>query len=223
MHKEAGNEREGSGEQKVRVVESADAVTDDQKASLRRLFDLLMILEREASCVMRFEIGGQKRRFYDGWENAVVADFIDFDHGVKQNARNRFLFGKPDRDPIVLGKRALNFVKNYRSAKDKLEIRGSHHSSQWKPAPSGMWKINFDAACLDGVGHGYGFVVCDAIGDVVAMGVQQERPEGNQVAHSLTHFQPFEVGERLWIEEGPDHVLDLVADDCCKFLNSSND
>lgn len=36
------------------------------------------------------------------------------------NARNRFVFGTPDREPKILRLRAIEFVQNFHSSKDKL-------------------------------------------------------------------------------------------------------
>ncbi|KAJ8445553.1 hypothetical protein Cgig2_012441 [Carnegiea gigantea] len=109
-----------------------------------------------------------------GWENAVVANFIDFELGIWCDQLVReFLFATPDREPKVLGLRAIDFVQNFCKSKDTQKSGQSLHETHWRPPPSGLWKINFDVACLDGVGHGYGFVIRDLAGDAVAMGVEQ--------------------------------------------------
>lgn len=47
--------------------------------------------------------------------------------------------------------------------------------------------------------------------------------DGNRIAYLLAHLQPIEVGERLWVEDGPGYVLDLAGENWCNFLILSND
>ncbi|XP_021734036.1 uncharacterized protein LOC110700741 [Chenopodium quinoa] len=37
--------------------------------------------------------------------------------------------------------------------------------------------------------------------------------DGNRVAHDLAHFQPWEVGQRMWIDVIPSRIVNLVTAD----------
>ena len=44
---------------------------------------------------------------------------------------------------------------------------------------------------------------------------------GNRVAHTLAHVQPYELSDRVWMDECPDCILNLVANDLCCLLYTS--
>ena len=41
------------------------------------------------------------------------------------------------------------------------------------------------------------------------------RREGNKIAHSLAHLQPYVPDTRVWFEDGPDRIFDLAVQDLC--------
>lgn len=43
----------------------------------------------------------------------------------------------------------------------------------WSPAPTGIYKVNFDRAKLGEWGHGWGVVIQDGEGDMVVAVVEQ--------------------------------------------------
>ena len=81
------------------------------------------------------------------------------------------MFGNPRHCPFVQGKRAFDFIQNYKAANAKLMVQGCAHNSLWRPPTSSLWKINFDTAHMDEAEHGYGLVVRDAASAAVAMRV----------------------------------------------------
>jgi len=89
------------------------------------------------------------------------------------NARNCFLFGKPDRFLGRLACRAIGFVKSFREVHEAEIVEGVVHPSHWKPPQGGLIKINFDGGMIGSHGRGWGFVMRNHEGDVLAAGASQ--------------------------------------------------
>ncbi|KAJ8421550.1 hypothetical protein Cgig2_017397 [Carnegiea gigantea] len=60
------------------------------------------------------------------------------------NARNRFIFKRPDDNLSRLSRRAIEFVVGYREAKDKAEGRRVQQRTIWRPPLASVLKLNFD-------------------------------------------------------------------------------
>ncbi|KAJ8422423.1 hypothetical protein Cgig2_003003 [Carnegiea gigantea] len=87
--------------------------------------------------------------------------------------RNRFIFGTPDQNLSILGKRAMDFVAPYREAQqDEVSLQPTRYPTSWTPPMAGYLKLNFDGSSLNNGLWGWGFVLRNHDGDVVLAGAK---------------------------------------------------
>jgi len=91
------------------------------------------------------------------------------------NARNRFIFPKPDRNPSKLVKKAVTFVRSYWDMKTRVQGAGSNHPLRWGSLPSGLQKINSDGGMVgeEGWAGGSWIIIRDNDGNICMTGVLQ--------------------------------------------------
>ena len=104
------------------------------------------------------------------WEE--LGDFVAISWEI-WNVRNRFIFKTPNRNPRVLSKRAISFVRSYRESLAQDPPQGNSAPSLWQPPASETYKLNFDGGYVGERGWGWGFVIRNSNSDVVLAGVQQ--------------------------------------------------
>ncbi|KAJ8427351.1 hypothetical protein Cgig2_016217 [Carnegiea gigantea] len=142
------------------------------------------------------------------------------------NARNRFLFATPDREPKVLGSTIT--VPDIEEAKACLFAMRRVWEAGYRNAivEGGNLKLISKLKSKSNLNNELGLIIDEIMSlsnSFSFISWSHVKRDGNRVAHSLAHLQPLEVGERLWIEDDPGYVLDLVAEDLCNFLILRND
>ena len=75
------------------------------------------------------------------------------------------------RDPKWLKQRAVEYLDEYRNVQTHMNI--SHTAPQtgqrWKPPPSQLYKLNFDATVFAGIQRsGFGAVIRNSAGELMA-------------------------------------------------------
>ena len=134
------------------------------------------------------------------------------------NERNRIIFGqRPQGTHRNLAARAVQFVKNYRDFKEQESPPLAPRAMWWKPPPTGIYKLNFDAGKIEDNWNGWGFVIRNHVGDVVLAGVKQnmgfsspEEEEARACYYALRTASTY--GFRQLIVEG----------DCQSLINKLN-
>ncbi|KAJ8437526.1 hypothetical protein Cgig2_027601 [Carnegiea gigantea] len=88
------------------------------------------------------------------------------------NARNLFIFRRPDNNLSVLGEGAIVFVRSFRELQNiELSPQTTLHPTYWSPPMTGYCKLNFDVGMVAGNIAGWGFVLRDHNGNVLLAGV----------------------------------------------------
>jgi len=97
------------------------------------------------------------------------------------NARNRYVFGRPNSNLEVLSSHVVKFVMNYRELREKTENPKVQHQALRRPPGAGMMKLNFDGGNVNMDGRGWGCAVRNPDGEILVTGV----PQGEQFSSSL--------------------------------------
>ena len=87
------------------------------------------------------------------------------------NQRNAIIHGGQMRDPKWLNQRVVEYLDEYRNAQTHMNI--PHITPQtrqrWKPPPSQLYKLNFDAAIFARTQRsGFGAVIRNFVGELMA-------------------------------------------------------
>ena len=86
--------------------------------------------------------------------------------------RNLILHGGAFQHPSRSNQRALDYLSEFHEAQEHLSVPVTvpvSASQAWQPLQGDLFKLNFDGACFNnGVDSGYGAVVCNGNGEVMA-------------------------------------------------------
>ena len=75
------------------------------------------------------------------------------------------------KDPMWPDQKALEYLDEYRNVQAQMNILNTvpQFGQSWKPPPSSLYKLNFDAAVFDGIqSSGFGAIIQNSAGEVRA-------------------------------------------------------
>ncbi|KAJ8452986.1 hypothetical protein Cgig2_014749 [Carnegiea gigantea] len=133
------------------------------------------------------------------------------------NARNRFIFGTPESNLSILGKRALSFVRSYRLHHEATALtHGTVHPFAWTPPPPGYVKLNFDGDIISETIARWGFVIRDHNDNILLAGTKHQPghadasiEEARACLHGLTCAHNHGV-RNIIIEGDCLHLIELL-------------
>ncbi|KAJ8445675.1 hypothetical protein Cgig2_007151 [Carnegiea gigantea] len=83
------------------------------------------------------------------------------------NVCNGTIFDRPHKPPSLSISSTRSFVQDFIDLTFSLRFT---NNSLWEPPIVGIWKVNFDAACLGGWGYDWRLYMRDNVGDLVGAG-----------------------------------------------------
>ncbi|KAJ8422742.1 hypothetical protein Cgig2_015550 [Carnegiea gigantea] len=152
------------------------------------------------------------------------------------NAPNRFIFGAPDKNLLILGKRAKAFVHSCRLHRETCSTASndSPHPSAWTSPTPGFVKLNFDGGILGEAYSEWGFVLGDHEGNVLLARVEHHYGHvdssteearaclcGLQYVHTYSIRNIIIKGGRLWQTDVPEAIISRATDDMYRYPNGT--
>lgn len=112
--------------------------------------------------------------------------------------------------------RAISYINEYATLNDRYskDATGEASGCTWSPPPSGLWKLNVDVAQVGESKASWGVVVCDFVGDVVAVGcMTSEHWRGAELKEAAVLFFCLKMS---W---GSGYRKVLVEGDCLSVIS----